>query len=370
MGMKIKGSISPLWTSLGFLLALLFSMPAIAADDKPSGAKDDPFPKPTPTTAQEPLASQFSPARAAEYLDRSAIAWLRARDCSSCHSSYSYLMARPLLGDLKAPALLQIRKYVEDRIAGWDQGGQGKGLPDEDDEAVTEVVATGATLAFYDAQTTKKLNPLTRKALDRMWTLQRADGSWNWNKHQLAPQELDEYYGAVFAAVGVGHAPDRYAQGESATEGLARLKRYLRQNQAPNLHHKTLLLWASLKLDDLMTPPERKQTIKDLLALQRKDGGWNLPSLGDWKRQDGKPNDKDADSDGYATGLVVYVLRQAGMEVKEDAIQRGVHWLKTNQRTSGRWFTRSLNADRAHFITNAGTAYAMMALRCCDALDK
>ncbi len=203
-----------------------------------------------------------------------------------------------------------------------------------------------------------------------MWTLQRKEGSWNWNKHELPPQELDEYFGATFAALGVGLAPGDYARSDSAKEGVARLKSYFKQNPPPNLHHRLWLMWASLKLDGLMTPEERSQTIKDVLALQRKDGGWNLASLGGWNRLDGTPNDKNSDSDGYATGLVIYVLRQTGMEVKAEPIQRGVAWLSTHQRASGRWFTRSPNADRAHYITNAGTAYAVMALTACDVKDK
>src|SRR5262249_20341252 len=191
----------------------------------------------------------------------------------------------------------------------WDKGGKGKGLPAEADEARTEIVATAATLAFDDAHSTGKLHPLTRQALDRMWTIQEADGSWDWNKHSLPPQEYDDYYGAVCAARGVGHAPDGYARSDAAREGLVKLKGYLAKTPPPNLHHRTMLLWASLKLDGLLTPAERETTIKDLLVLQRDDGGWNLPSLGDWKRLSGKPNDKMAPSDGYATGLVLYVLK-------------------------------------------------------------
>jgi squalene-hopene/tetraprenyl-beta-curcumene cyclase len=338
------------------------------AGDVPEGRPED-LPKPAATRADEPPAPKLSLAKAGEYLDGVAMAWLREKNCASCHTSYPFLMARPMLGDPKAPALLHMRKFLEDRVANWDSGGKGKGLPEERDEAWTEIVATAATLAFDDARTTGKLHPLTRQALDRMWTIQEADGAWDWNKHSLPPQEFDDYYGAVYAALGVGHAPDDYARGESAKEGLAKLRQYLAKTPPPNLHHRTMLLWASLKLDGLMTSAEREQTIKDLLALQREDGGWNLPSLGDWKRLSGKPNDKQAPSDGYATGLVLYVLKQAGMtETKE--IRRGVNWLATNQRASGRWFTRSVNADRAHYLTNAGTAYAVMALKAWAAAEK
>ena len=199
-----------------------------------------------------------------------------------------------------------------------------------------------------------------------MWEFQQKDGSWAWNSHRLPPQEYDDYYGAVYAALGVGHAPENYAQSDAARAGLARLKAYFQKNPPPNLHHKTMLLWASSKLDGLMTLAEREKTVKQLRALQRKDGGWNLPSLGDWKRLNGEPNDKDAPSDGYATGLVVFVLRQAGVAKGDDTICRGVKWLESNQRASGRWFTRSVNADRAHYNTVAGTAYAVMALKACE----
>lgn len=115
-----------------------------------------------------------------------------------------------------------------------------------------------------------------------------------------------------------------------------------------------------------MSPESRTQTIQQLRDLQRPDGGWNLPSLGDWKRHDGKANDKQAASDGYATGLVVYVLRQAGISRDDPALVRAVEWLKKNQRESGRWFTRSLSTDTYHYIANAGTGFAVLALKACE----
>ena len=87
---------------------------------------------------------------------------------------------------------------------------------------------------------------------------------------------------------------------------------------------------------------------------------------GEPKRHSGKPQDRNAPSDGYATGLVLYVLRQAGVPATERPIQRGVAWLKANQRESGRWFTRSLNRDSRHYISNAGTAFAILALQACN----
>jgi squalene-hopene/tetraprenyl-beta-curcumene cyclase len=358
---------------LGAALALLAVPPGTIASEPAQGK---PPPKPWASRPDEPRAKAPSLAKSAEFLDGVTLAWIAKQKCASCHTGFPYLMARRSLGDPKAPAPLQVRKFFEDRVAAWDRKGKGTGYlqglgPVRKTEGVTEVVAIAATLAIDDAQATGKLHPRTRQALDRLWEMQQPDGSWTWNKTALAPLEYDDYFGAVYAALGVGRAPEAYAGSPAAKDGVARLTGYLRKNPAPNLHHKTWLLWASLKLDGLMTRAERARTIKDLLALQRPDGGWSLPSLGDWKRRDGSANDKQAPSDGYATGLVLYVLRQAGIPVRQEAIRRGVHWLKTNQRASGRWFTRSLNwRDAGHVITNAGTAYAVMALKACDIAEK
>jgi squalene-hopene/tetraprenyl-beta-curcumene cyclase len=199
-----------------------------------------------------------------------------------------------------------------------------------------------------------------------MWTLQRADGAWNWLKCGWVPLEYDDYYGAVYAALGVGVAPDGYAQSEKAQPGLAKLRRYFQATPPPDLHHRTMLLWASLKLDGLMTQAEREDTVKQLLASQRPDGGWRLAAMGKYKRRDKTPNDPEGPSDGYGTGLVVFVLRQAGVPSDDAHLQRGLAWLRANQRESGRWFTRSLNDDDQHYIADAGTAFAVMALRACE----
>jgi squalene-hopene/tetraprenyl-beta-curcumene cyclase len=76
--------------------------------------------------------------------------------------------------------------------------------------------------------------------------------------------------------------------------------------------------------------------------------------------------DVNSASDGYATGFVIYILRQAGLPADHEALRRGIAWLQANQRESGRWFTRSLNNEKTHYITNAGTAFAVLALKSCD----
>jgi squalene-hopene/tetraprenyl-beta-curcumene cyclase len=315
--------------------------------------------KPTPNSPDELLARQASLAKAAQFLDNAAVTWTRERKCGTCHTNFPYLMTRAALDPKDAPSagIAEVRRFFEAQVEKWETG-----KPRSD----AEVVATAAVLAFHDAHTTGKLQPLTRKAFDRMWSLQQKDGAWKWIKCNWPPFEHDDYYGAVLAAVGLAHAPENYAKADSAREGVARLQRYFQNTPPPDLHHKAWLMWASLRLDGFMTLQEREQTLKDLRALQRNDGGWSLASLGDWKGFDGRKNNKDAPSDGYATGLAVYLLRQAGVPAADPQVQRGVAWLRSNQRESGRWFTQSLNTDKYHFITNTGTGFAVLALKACE----
>ncbi len=312
---------------------------------------------PAANDVDEPLAAAFSLDNATRFLDSAALNWQKERNCMTCHTNYAFLMARPAIS-ADAPAHQEVRKYAEELVTGrwvtdkprWD----------------AEVVATATVLAFNDAVTTGKLHPTTRIALDRMWTVQREDGGWNWLKCDWPPMESDDHYGATFAALGAGVAPEGYADTPAAKAGLEKLRTYFKNNPAPTLHHRAMILWAASYLPGWMDDAESKTCIEQLRALQHEDGGWGLATLGDWKRGDDLPQDM-ASSDGYGTGFVVYVLRRAGVPADDPQLRRGIAWLKAHQRESGRWFTRSLHADSKHYITHAGTAFAVMALAECDA---
>lgn len=85
-----------------------------------------------------------------------------------------------------------------------------------------------------------------------------------------------------------------------------------------------------------------------------------------WVGREGEEANPASPSDGYGAGLVIFVLRQAGVATSPAAIQRGKNWLATNQRVSGRWFTRSLNGVRQHSINDTATAFAVLALTACE----
>ena len=357
LGFRI--AVSCLSFSAALLVLPLAGLAEEQADSKPK-ARRNTIPN---ASADEPLSTTYSAERATAFLDSVAVDWTRKNRCGACHTNNAYLMVKPIVAanGKSRPSTVEVRSFYEDRVRHWDDP-EPSAKPRWD----AEVVSTATALAVNDRLTTGKLHETTRKALDRMWTLQQPDGSWNWLKAKLPPYEYDDYHGAVVAALGVGFAPDGYARSKTAAKGLEALRGYFEKNPPPNLHHETMLLWASTRLDGLMTEDQRSRTIAKLRVLQRSDGGWCLPSLGSWSRRDGRPNDPGSSSDGFATGLVVFVMREAGIPRTDAAIQKGVDWLKKNQRTSGRWFTRSLNTDNKHLISNAGTAFALMAIDACE----
>jgi squalene-hopene/tetraprenyl-beta-curcumene cyclase len=312
----------------------------------------------TPTDANdknEPLAASFSMATATRFLDQSSLEWTKTEKCFTCHTNFAYLMSRPSVS-ADNTAHRQVRSALEETVE--------KRWPSEGPRWDAEVIMSAAVLAMNDAATTGKLHPATKVALDRMWTVQRSDGGFDWLKCGWPPMESDDDFGIAIAALAVGSAPADYSVSEQAKKGIEGLRKYLKKNPPPTLHHQAMLVWAQSKGVSLLSEQELADCIEQIAKLQNADGGWTLARFGDWKRTDQKEQDT-VSSDGYATGFAIVVLRSANVPSSDERIQRAIQWLKSNQRQSGRWFTRSLNQDGMHYLSHAGSAFAVMALASC-----
>jgi len=301
----------------------------------------------------------FSVTKAAEFLDLNAHAF--EKDCFACHATFAYLMARPAI-PLPSATLAETRRALEQFIE--KQADDKETSP----RRVTETVMAAAALALQDASTTRKLHPQTRKALERMWDLQRADGGWDWSKADEPPSAIDEHFGATMAAFATGMAPEDYANSARARQGIASTRRYLREHPPSTLHQRLMWMLAAARLGEFMDDGQREQSAGELFALQCKDGGWAMASLADWKRLDGTPQQL-AEGDGYGTGFALYVLRSGrGIPGTDPRLQRAVNWLKTHQRENGSWFTRSPRG-RDDLSTYTGTVFAVLGLSACGELN-
>ena len=187
--------------------------------------------------------------------------------------------------------------------------------------------------------------------------------------------ESGRFLGACMAAIAVGTARENgYAIDDAnSRQGLESLREYLKKNSgAQNLHNRVWMLWASAKIDRLLTREQRDQAIGQILAKQQPDGGFSLGSLGKYSRKD--VNDASKTPDGYATGLILHALQVAGVRKGNAQVDKGLAWLKSNQDSSGAWRAASLNKNRSpeskdagkanigKFMWDAATAYSVLAL--------
>lgn len=328
-----------------------------------------------PASADEPKLQRVSVRKALDYLDQGALAWNGSRKCVTCHTNGTYMVVRPALSARAGLPRDEIRRHF---LTSLEQFAQKK--PEEQQESVApaQAIYMAAGLAEWDAHITKKLSPETAQALALMFSLQRDSGTWG-SLDCWPPYESSAFHLATVAAMAVGTAPGWLAglEDEKLRAGVERLKAYLRTETPRQDYDRTLLLWAAARLPGLLEPDRKQQLIDMVLAKQNPDGGWSIRSFGapgEWGRGNraeklrSEPELADPPSDGHQTGLALIVLRESGIAAADPRLQKGVNWLLANQRSSGRWWTRSLNTEKWHFITYSGTAFPLLALSLCDAL--
>ncbi len=321
-------------------------------------------------SADEPVI-KLSIKKASEHLEDGALAWGKQRRCVSCHTNGSYLFVRPALTKLLGKPTESIREFFVDQLTAFK-----KTDPDKLRKASTkpaQVVYIAAGLAEWDAHVTGKLSKETDKALRLMFGLQDETGTW----HSLTcwpPFESSAYQEAHMAAMAIAAAPgwlDGLKQDDAVRKNVDRLKTYIRETQPPHDYARVLKLWTALRLDGILNEKDQQATAALIRGKQQTDGGWSIRHFakpeewGGGNRAEKIRNETDfkaPPSDGHMTGLALLVLQEAGINAKDKQIQRGLKWLRENQRESGRWWTRSLNTDRWHFITYNGTAYSLLAL--------
>jgi len=337
------------------------------------------------------LAASWNAKAAAAYLDQRSTWWSSwpnaQRDhgtfCVSCHTALPYAVARPALrqslGETAASAPeAALLANVTRRVTMWRDvepfyPDQTRGVPKTSESRATEAILNAVILSRRDAAA-GSLSDEGRRALDNMWALQmktgEQTGAWTWLQFHNEPWEGDSsaFHGATLAAVAVHSAPGAYAAALENRDRVTALHAYLQKgNEKQALLSRAMLLWAST-LSPAVLDREAQQAIVDaLLRAQQDDGGWSTALMGSWKRADGTP--LDTRSDGYATGLVTFVLESVADVRTQPQVKRGLAWLVSHQDpATGAWFAASLNkqrdpaSDAGKFMSDAATAYAVLAL--------
>ena len=314
----------------------------------------------------EPMATSYSPKKSIDFIERSVTRWQSSRKCVTCHTNGLHLVA----GSQVTPDSRVLsknrdfaRKYLMAYVTGKTKARRQYG-------AIQGLVASSSYLAIGEMFSGNTLHPDTAKGLDYVWTRLDESGVWNdWLKCHWGPFEVDDHFGVTLASLAVSMSPQSYKSKPNVVEAYGKMKGFLKRNKVSSLHQKGMLIWISKYDPTLISKEEKKEWIAEIKSLQQKDGGWVLIDFGDenWKREDSRAQSQE--SDGYATAFALYTLRQAQIPSANKIIRQGVNWLKTRQRESGRWFTHSPRRNGKHYISQAGTSMALMALDSCGALN-
>ena len=185
-----------------------------------------------------------------------------------------------------------------------------------------------------------------------------------WLTCDWPPYEVDHHFGTSLLLVAIGTTPRSFQDDSKIAPHVRNMRTWMEENPPVNAHQAGMCLWANATGGLELTEEQRRNYITWCRRNQREDGGWSVKSIGGWLRPDGTP--QLTESEAYATAFMIFVLRQSGVSTDDQAIQRGLNWLKSNQRESGRWFTRSPRRDRRHFLSNAATNFAILALEACE----
>lgn len=329
-------------------------------------------------TAEEPKLDALSVPLAVEYLEKGTTAWSAQRKCITCHTNGTYMIVRPALSAKLGKPNEATRNFFLETLKTFSTEEKSKL---DQSTRPAQVIYLAAGLTEWDAHVTKQLSPETDQALRLMFDIQRDHGSWG-TLDCWPPYESDAYHEATVAAMAAATAPGWLAKiAESKNEKLIaaveKMKAYLRTQTPPHDYSRVLLLWTNTRMKGLIDETRQRELVEMLAKHQRDDGGWSIRTFATpeaWgagnraKKLKAEPEFASPPSDGHMTGLAIIVLREAGVPANDPRIQKGLAWLKSNQRSSGRWWTRSLNTDAWHFITYSGTAFPLLAMQMCDSL--
>jgi squalene-hopene/tetraprenyl-beta-curcumene cyclase len=333
--------------------------------------------------------------KTAAYLDGRQKNWFAWRpsnrgdgtSCISCHTNLPYALARPVIRQKLqinelSKAEEQLLVNVKKRIDNWKDNRLFYDFNDvkKEESRGTESVLNALILANYDAHAGRKsISAHTSKAFKIMWSLQ-GKGTWGWldfgTGYEPFESPSSQYVGSALAAVAVGRAPGGYRKTADIQKNLKTLRAHLRSNfETQTLHNRLYALWADRVMGDFLTEQQRTGVMNAAFSKQQPDGGFVLHSLSETSSAD-RPGRvrwriNSNRSDGYATGLIVYVLKQAGVAKTHPKIRRALKWLREHQE-DGVWMGYSVNKERdpsthvGKFMTDAATGFGVLGITAYD----
>jgi len=249
-------------------------------------------------------------------LTRGAREYPEHRQCFACHHQTLPLLALTAAHRLDLPRQTELEQelvqFVRESFAKrTDELHAGEGVG-------------GKALTIGYALWTLRLSgepadDLTDAMVAYLLKTQSAEGAWELHAHR-PPAEESVMFETVLAAAGIRHfaRASRQAAGQAAVE---RTRGWLAR-QTTRLHEdRVARSWGVQLLGG--TAEEAAGARQSLLRTQQGDGSWSQTS--------------ELSGDAYATATALYSLLEAGLPAGDDAIQRGLTFLRKSQQPDGSW---------------------------------
>ena len=338
-------------------------------------------------SADEPRVAAFGPkslTAAAKYLEDGALSWVREKSCVNCHTTGPYLVERtawtrqfgPPSAEVHADFVRSLPKEIKE-LKESDKNGH-KFYP-----GTFSSVWRALGLAEWDRNVTKSTSESTVLAFRDMFAHQSASGAFASHGEAEIPHITTDFELSLQAARAITAAPNWLAdlKDETLLNKVAKLKGWLKEAPPKNDFDRVLKLQLAHYFPDLVTPSERNAALELLSAKQHKDGGWSTRDMSpveDWHFEmspyvlnliTNLPDASKPESDAYMTALAIVLMRQSDIPASDPRIARGLAWLKSEQRQSGRWWMHSLYRGNYHYITYIATVEAMKAFDLCGELS-
>lgn len=338
-------------------------------------------------SVDEPRVKAFGPdslKAAAKYLETGAVSWVREKACVNCHTTGPYMTEytgwSKRFGKPSEEVLANFVKAVPKEVkdVGQTEKNGHKFYP-----GAFSSVWRSAGLAEWDRNVTGKLSETTEQSLRDMFERQSENGAFISHGEVEIPHITTDFELSLQAARAITAAPGWLAnlKDEALLAKVAKLKHWLRTAPTKNDFDRVLKLQLAVYMPELVPQSERDAALALLSSKQHSDGGWStrdMSPLDDWHFEmsekvltliKGLPDADRPESDAYMTSLAIVLMRQSNVPTSDPRIQKGLAWLKREQRESGRWWMHSLYRGNYHYITYIATVEAMKALELCGEFD-
>lgn len=315
--------------------------------------------KPEPvTTAQMQKAAE----RGLAFIVEDAAKWRKEKECSTCHHGtmtiWALAEAKSRGYAVKDETFADVVKWTKDRLfANIDKP--------RDTREGWKMVNSPALYLSAMAQAVPKQNALTaddqKKIVGHLVRHQEKDGEWAWSsapaKNRPPPffesDEVATLLADIALAPQVPADPKEKSDVRDAREkGLAWLAK---EKSTETTQALALRLFRDVRLGK--TAKELQPQIDALLKRQNTDGGWGQL--------------KDAASDAFATGQVLYFLSIAGVKSDTKEMNHGLTFLVSTQKEDGSWPMKRRGhpgvtpGDFTWPIIHLGSAWGTIALAHC-----